>query len=88
MASDWSLGTPSYVYPGFGVHDAWIEADGTSVYFNCNVPNNVLTLGKFDLKTATFKPIRVAAVKSYGRGWHSLTRWHANEILLAPRQSA
>ena len=29
----WSLGTPSYVYPGFGVHDAWIDEDGKSVYF-------------------------------------------------------
>jgi len=36
--TDWSLGTPSYVYPGFGVHDAWIDADGQSVYFTCNVP--------------------------------------------------
>ncbi len=58
--TDWSLGTPSYVYPGFGVHDAWIDADGTSVYFTCNVPNNVLTLGKFDLKTGAFKALKVA----------------------------
>jgi hypothetical protein len=54
--TDWSMGTPSYVYPGFGVHDAWIDADGASVYFTCNVPNNVLTLGKFNLKTGAFAP--------------------------------
>ena len=72
--SDWSLGTPSYVYPGFGVHDAWIDADGTSVYFTCNVPNNVLTLGKFDLKTGAFKPIRVAAASGLAAPAHGMTR--------------
>jgi streptogramin lyase len=72
--SDWSLGTPSYVYPGFGVHDAWIDADGQSVYFTCNVPNNVLTLGKFDLKTGAFKPIRVAAASGLAAPAHGMTR--------------
>src|SRR5579864_2965172 len=72
--SDWSLGTPSYVYPGFGVHDAWIDADGRSVYFTCNVPNNVLTLGKFDLKTGAFKPIRVAAANGLAAPAHGMTR--------------
>src|SRR5579864_1534834 len=72
--SDWSLGTPSYVYPGFGVHDAWIDADGQSVYFTCNVPNNVLTLGKFDLKTGAFRPIRVAAANGLAAPAHGMTR--------------
>jgi streptogramin lyase len=72
--SDWSLGTPSYVYPGFGVHDAWIDADGQSVYFTCNVPNNVLTLGKFDLKTGAFKPLRVAAQNGLAAPAHGMTR--------------
>ena len=72
--TDWSLGTPSYVYPGFGVHDAWIDADGQSVYFTCNVPNNVLTLGKFDLKTGAFKPLKVAAANGLAAPSHGITR--------------
>jgi streptogramin lyase len=72
--TDWSLGTPSYVYPGFGVHDAWIDADGQSVYFTCNVPNNVLTLGKFDLKTGAFKPLKVAAANGLAAPAHGITR--------------
>ncbi len=72
--TDWSLGTPSYVYPGFGVHDAWIDADGQSVYFTCNVPNNVLTLGKFDLKTGAFRPLKVAAANGLAAPSHGITR--------------
>jgi streptogramin lyase len=72
--TDWSLGTPSYVYPGFGVHDAWIDADGKSVYFTCNVPNNVLTLGKFDLDTGAFKPLRVAGPNGLAAPAHGMTR--------------
>jgi streptogramin lyase len=72
--TDWSLGTPSYVYPGFGVHDAWIDGDGKSVYFTCNVPNNVLTLGKFDLKTGAFTPLKVAAANGLAAPAHGMTR--------------
>src|SRR3984893_13907059 len=72
--TDWSVGTPSYVYPGFGVHDAWIDADGKSIYFTCNVPNNVLTLGKFGLKTGAFKPLKVAAANGLAAPAHGITR--------------
>jgi streptogramin lyase len=72
--TDWSLGTPSYVYPGFGVHDAWIDADGQSLYFTCNVPNSVLTLGKFDLKTGAFKPLKVTAANGLAAPSHGITR--------------
>ena len=72
--TDWSLGTPSYVYPGFGVHDAWIDQSGTSVYFTCNIPNSVLTLGKFDLKTGAFKPLKVAASNGLAAPSHGITR--------------
>src|SRR5262252_3491358 len=71
---DWSLGTPSVIYPGFGVHDAWIDAEGKSVYFTCNVPNNVLTLGKFDLTTGAFKPLKVAAANGFAAPAHGMTR--------------
>ena len=72
--TDWSLGTPSYVYPGFGVHDAWIDADGKNVYFTCNVPNSVLTLGKFDLKTGAFTPLKVTAANGLAAPAHGMTR--------------
>jgi streptogramin lyase len=72
--TDWSLGTPSYVYPGFGVHDAWIDADGRNVYFTCNVPNNVLTLGKFDLASGAFTPIKVNAANGLAAPSHGMTR--------------
>ena len=72
--TDWSLGTPSYVYPGFGVHDAWIDADGKSVYFTCNVPNRVLTLGKFDLASGAFTPIKVSAANGLAAPAHGMTR--------------
>jgi len=72
--TDWSLGTPSYVYPGFGVHDAWIDADGKSIYFTCNVTNHVLTLGKFDLKTGAFTPLRIDGKDGYAAPAHGMTR--------------
>jgi streptogramin lyase len=78
--TDWSLGTPSYVYPGFGVHDAWIDADGKSIYFTCNVPNSVLTLGKFDLKTGAFKPLKVDAANGLAAPAHGITRDAAGTI--------
>ncbi len=72
--TDWSLGTPSYIYPGFGVHDAWIDAEGKNVYFTCNVPNSVLTLGKFDLKTGAFTPLKVTAANGLAAPTHGMTR--------------
>jgi len=78
--TDWSLGTPSYVYPGFGVHDASIDADGNSVYFTCNVPNNIVTLGKFDLKTGAFKPLKVDAKNGLAAPSHGITRDPAGTI--------
>ncbi len=72
--TDWSLGTPSYVYPGFGVHDSWLSGDGKSVYFTCNVPNNVLSVGKFDVKTGAFTPLKVAAANGLAAPTHGMTR--------------
>ena len=72
--TDWSQGTPSYVYPGFGVHDAWIDGDGRGVYFTCNVPNRVLTLGKFDLATGAFTPIKVEGANGLAAPAHGMTR--------------
>src|ERR1019366_1162940 len=40
--SDWSLGTPSILIPGWGVHDAWLDLSG-NVWFTCNIPNKRTT---------------------------------------------
>jgi Carboxypeptidase regulatory-like domain len=45
--SDWSLGTPSVLIPGWGVHDAWLDLDGT-LWFTCNIPNRRTTIGRID----------------------------------------
>ena len=36
--SDWSLGTPSVLVPGYGVHDAWLDLND-NIWFTCNSPN-------------------------------------------------
>src|SRR5262245_32305581 len=43
--SDWSLGTPSVLIPGWGVHDAWLDLDG-QLWFTCNIPNRRTTIGR------------------------------------------
>ena len=40
--SDWSLGTPSVMIPGWGVHDAWLDLQG-DLWFTCNIPNKQVT---------------------------------------------
>src|SRR5262249_22045775 len=57
--SDWSLGTPSGVMPGYGVHDAWLDFDG-NLWFTSNVPTRQLTLGRIDTRTGTVTPFKVA----------------------------
>src|SRR4030081_1706011 len=48
--SDWSLGTPSVMIPGWGVHAAWLDLDG-KLWFTCNIPNKRTTIGRIDGKT-------------------------------------
>src|SRR5262249_26538636 len=52
--SDWSLGTPSVLIPGWGVHDAWLDLDG-ELWFTCNIANRRTTIGKIDSKTGEVK---------------------------------
>ena len=47
--SDWSLGTPSVLIPGWGIHDAWLDLDG-QLWFTCNIPNRRTTIGRIDTK--------------------------------------
>jgi streptogramin lyase len=71
--SDWSLGTPSTLIPGFGVHDAWLDLAG-NIWFTCNVPNHHVTVANIDTKTGAFKPFKVAAANGLAAPAHGMTR--------------
>ena len=71
--SDWSLGTPSVLIPGWGVHDAWLDLDG-QLWFTCNIPNRRTTIGKIDTKTGEVKLFKVAAPNGLAAQTHGMTR--------------
>ncbi len=71
--SDWSLGTPSVLIPGWGVHDAWLDLDG-QLWFTCNIPNRRTTIGKIDTKTGEVKLFKVAAPNGFAAQAHGMTR--------------
>src|SRR5262249_44996215 len=71
--SDWSLGTPSTLIPGYGVHDAWLDFAG-NIWFTCNVPNHHVTVAKIDTKTGEVKPFKIAAANGFAAPTHGLTR--------------
>ena len=55
--SDWSLGTPSVLIPGWGVHDAWLDLNG-NLWFTCNIQNKRTTIGRIDTKTGEVKTLQ------------------------------
>jgi hypothetical protein len=71
--SDWSLGTPSVLIPGWGIHDAWLDLDG-QLWFTCNIPNRRTTVGKIDTKTGALKLFKVAAPNGLAAQTHGMTR--------------
>ena len=71
--SDWSLGTPSVLIPGWGVHDAWLDLDG-QLWFTCNIPNRRTTIGKIDTKTGEVKLFKLAAPNGLAAQTHGMTR--------------
>src|SRR5499426_3844021 len=71
--SDWSLGTPSVLIPGWGVHDAWLDLDG-QLWFTCNIPNRRTTIGKIDSTTGAVKLFKVPAVNGLAAQTHGMTR--------------
>ncbi len=75
--SDWSLGTPSVMIPGWGVHDAWLD-DAGNVWFTCNVPNKRPSLGRVNTKTGEVKLIAIPAKSAAQNGLvaqsHGMTR--------------
>lgn len=72
--SDWSLGTPSILIPGWGVHDAWLDSAGDNVWFTCNLPNKRTTIGKIDVRSGEVKLFKVNAPNGFAAQTHGMTR--------------
>ena len=71
--SDWSLGTPSVMIPGWGVHDAWLDFQG-DLWFTCNIPNKQITIGRITTKTGAVKLFAVPAPQGLMAQTHGMTR--------------
>jgi streptogramin lyase len=71
--SDWSLGTPSVLVPGWGVHDAWLDLDG-QLWFTCNIPNRRITIGKIDPASGAVKLFKVPSLNGLAAQTHGMTR--------------
>ena len=71
--SDWSLGTPSTMIPGWGVHDAWLD-DAGNVWFTCNIPNKRTSIGRVNTKTGEVKLINIPAKSGLAAQSHGMTR--------------
>lgn len=71
--SDWSLGTPSVLVPGWGVHDAWLDLAG-DIWFTCNLPNKRTTIGRIDGRTGEVKLIRIPGRGELAAQTHGMTR--------------
>ena len=71
--SDWSLGTPSVLIPGWGVHDSWLDLTG-NLWFTCNVPNKRTTIGHVDTATGEVKLFKVAGPNGLAAQTHGMTR--------------
>src|SRR3954471_7213156 len=71
--SDWSLGTPSTMIPGWGVHDAWLD-DAGNVWFTCNIPNKQTSLGRVNTRTGAVKLFMIPAKSGLAAQSHGMTR--------------
>src|SRR5271166_3194198 len=71
--SDWSLGTPSVLIPGWGVHDAWLDLDG-GLWFTCNIPNRRTTIGRIDPATGAVKLFKLPGPNGLAAQAHGMTR--------------
>ncbi len=71
--SDWSLGTPSVLIPGWGVHDSWLDLTG-NLWFTCNIPNKRMTIGRINTATGEVKLFKVAGPNGLAAQAHGMTR--------------
>jgi streptogramin lyase len=71
--SDWSLGTPSDVHGGHGVHDAQTDFNG-NIWFTYNVASADITVGRADAKTGEVKFFAVPGSRGNASSSHGITR--------------
>src|SRR5882757_3137041 len=71
--SDWSLGTPSVMIPGWGVHDAWLDLQG-DIWFTCNIANKQVTIGRIASRTGEVKLFAVPGSEGLVAQTHGMTR--------------
>lgn len=71
--ADWSLGTPSGMFGGYGVHDAVADLDG-NVWFTHSLPSRTITVGRIDAKTGAFKAFKLDEPNGFASQTHGMTR--------------
>ena len=71
--SDWSLGTPSSLNGGHGIHDAQADFAG-NIWFTYNVPSPDITYGRIDAKTGEVKTFKLPGKGGLAAASHGMTR--------------
>jgi streptogramin lyase len=71
--SDWSLGTPSGMNGGLGVHDAQADFDG-NLWFTYSHASREITVGRIDAKAGAFKPFKLPEAQGFAAQTHGITR--------------
>ena len=71
--SDWTKGTPSGMFGGYGVHDAEADLDG-NIWFTHSWPSRTITVGRIDAKTGAFKAIKVEEPNGFASQTHGIVR--------------
>lgn len=71
--SDWSKGTPSGMFGGYGVHDAEADLDG-NIWFTHSWPSRTITVGRIDAKTGAFKAIKIDEPNGFASQTHGIVR--------------
>ena len=71
--SDWSLGTPSLMNGGNGVHDAELDLDG-NIWFTQALPTRTATIGRIDAKTGETKLFKLGEPGGFASATHGIIR--------------
>ncbi len=71
--SDWTLGTPSSLNGGHGVHDAQADLNG-NIWFTYNVESSYITVGRVDAKTGEVRYFAVPGAHGLAASSHGITR--------------
>ena len=71
--SDWSLGTPSGMQGGYGIHDAVADLDG-NLWFTYSFPSKIWTVGRIDAKTGAVKAFKLDDRRDIAVNTHGIVR--------------